>query len=127
MLRSLVGSEMCIRDRYGDPANEMTRLHHLGNATGMRDHFPHHEPGHVRLNNGSYGATPACVLAAAEEFRRAMYASPDEFMGGIPGAENPLYLGMEAAREAVALHVARCKPEDVVTTIASPSLQHRHV
>ncbi len=42
----------------------------------MADAFPH-RPRLLRLNNGSYGAAPAAVLAEADDWRKRYTADPD--------------------------------------------------
>ena len=49
----------------------------LGHA--LRDEFLL-EPDFVTVNHGSYGATPKCVLAAQDHWRRRMEAQPSRFM-----------------------------------------------
>jgi isopenicillin-N epimerase len=45
------------------------------------------DPDFVTVNHGSFGATPECVLAEQETWRRRMEAQPTRFMGtGLPGA-----------------------------------------
>ncbi len=45
------------------------------------------DPDFVTVNHGSFGATPECVLAEQESWRRRMEAQPTRFMGTVlPGA-----------------------------------------
>jgi isopenicillin-N epimerase len=45
------------------------------------------DPGFVTVNHGSFGATPKCVLAEQDNWRRRMEAQPTQFMGTVlPGA-----------------------------------------
>ncbi|CAH0366670.1 unnamed protein product [Pelagomonas calceolata] len=47
-------------------------------AAKFASDFDHHAPGIARLNHGSFGATPAPVLAATEACRARWLAQPDE-------------------------------------------------
>jgi isopenicillin-N epimerase len=45
------------------------------------------DPDFVTVNHGSFGATPECVLAEQDQWRRRMEAQPTRFMGTVlPGA-----------------------------------------
>src|ERR1019366_3223165 len=45
------------------------------------------DPDFVTVNHGSFGATPECVLAELDAWRRRMEAQPTRFMGTVlPGA-----------------------------------------
>src|SRR5665213_4153090 len=45
------------------------------------------DPDFVTVNHGSFGATPECVLAEQDTWRRRMEAQPTRFMGTVlPGA-----------------------------------------
>src|SRR5580658_7194459 len=41
------------------------------------------DPDFVTVNHGSFGATPDCVLADQENWRRRMEAQPTRFMGTV--------------------------------------------
>ena len=58
--------------------------------------FSHLDPAVVRLNHGSYGAAPRCVLQHQSELRDAQHANPDLFLGPALGGK------MAEARAAVA-------------------------
>ena len=68
--------------------------------------FPHHHDGLIRLNNGSFGAAPSCVLKKAQEFRDAWQSDPDGYY--TEGTLNDL---METSRKRVATEVAQCHVE----------------
>jgi isopenicillin-N epimerase len=57
------------------------------------------DPDFVTVNHGSFGATPACVLAEQDAWRRRMEAQPTRFMG----TELPAALRSAAARLAAFL------------------------
>src|ERR1700733_10178523 len=52
----------------------------LGRATR---HAWRLDPNFVTVNHGSFGATPECVLAEQETWRRRMEAQPTRFMGTV--------------------------------------------
>jgi selenocysteine lyase/cysteine desulfurase len=58
--------------------------------------FGHLDPAVVRLNHGSYGAAPRCVLEQQAALRDAQNANPDLFLGPVLGGK------MAEARGAVA-------------------------
>lgn len=64
-----------------------------------KEHFPHHVDTVVRLNNGSFGACPSCVMDAAEKYRQMWMERPDEFW------DETLGVSMEESRKATAEQV----------------------
>lgn len=57
-------------------------------APAFASDFDHHAPGIARLNHGSFGATPAPVLAAVEKCRARWLAQPDdEYFSGALDAD----------------------------------------
>ena len=61
-----------------------------------RAEFGHLDPSVVRLNHGSYGSAPRCVLEQQAALRDAQHANPDLFLGPVLGTK------MAEARVAVA-------------------------
>ena len=58
--------------------------------------FGHLDPNVVRLNHGSYGAAPRCVLEQQAALRDEQHSNPDHFLGPVLGTK------MAEARKAVA-------------------------
>ena len=58
--------------------------------------FRHHNPKVLRLNNGSFGAAPTCVMNAVDEVRARWLAEPDRWWLSYLGP------GMDAASRACA-------------------------
>ena len=87
-----------------------------------KKHFSHHSANVLRVNNGSFGACPDCVLLEQNKIRKKWFAEPDsEWLQEIPK-------GIELARECVAARVAKCPTEDMVlvdnVTTASSMVSH---
>lgn len=61
-----------------------------------RSEFGHLDPTVVRLNHGSYGASPRCVLEHQAALRDAQHSNPDLFLGPVLGTK------MAEARMALA-------------------------
>ena len=63
--------------------NDDDKMPPLPFGHALRDsEFGHLEQGLTRLNHGSYGAAPRCVLAAQDGYRARQHADPDSFLGG---------------------------------------------
>ena len=70
--------------------------------------FGHHSKEVARLNNGSFGSPPACVLKAQDEIRRSWLQQPDEwyFTGKLHREQR------KAARSAIP-HITRADPDTI--------------
>ncbi|KAJ7548296.1 hypothetical protein O6H91_07G006000 [Diphasiastrum complanatum] len=73
----------------------------------IESQFAHHQKGIARLNNGSFGSSPARVLVAQAEWQQLWLQQPDEFYFG------PLERGLVASRMAVASLINACDVGEV--------------
>ena len=80
--------------------------------------FAHHADGVARLNNGSFGSSPAPVLAADARARRAFRANPDALFFGDGAASLDEQLA-EAARSA---EVAMCAERGTVALVENATV-----
>ena len=80
--------------------------------------FDHHAPGIARLNHGSFGATPAPVLAATEAYRARWLAQPDdEYFSGALDAD--LQAATAAAADAIGAPAAETALVENATVAAA--------
>ena len=80
--------------------------------------FDHHAPGIARLNHGSFGATPAPVLAATEACRARWLAQPDDdYFSGALDAE--LQAATAAAADAIGAPAAETALVENATVAAA--------
>ena len=87
-------------------------------APAFASDFDHHAPGIARLNHGSFGATPAPVLAATEACRARWLAQPDdEYFSGALDAE--LQGATAAAADAIGAPAAETALVENATVAAA--------
>ena len=87
-------------------------------APAFASDFDHHAPGIARLNHGSFGATPAPVLAAVETCRARWLAQPDdEYFSGALNAE--LQAATAAAADAIGAPAAETALVENATVAAA--------
>ena len=87
-------------------------------AARFASDFDHHAPGIARLNHGSFGATPAPVLAATEACRARWLAQPDdEYFSGALDAE--LQAATAAAADAIGAPAAETALVENATVAAA--------
>jgi hypothetical protein len=79
----------------------------FGNALRQKQ-FNHHGLDLCRLNNGSFGACPAMVLAAQQQVRAEWLLNPDDFWHSLPSR----YLAMQSSL-AKDLFGNQVRPEDL--------------
>ena len=87
-------------------------------AAKFASDFAHHAPGVARLNHGSFGATPAPVLAAVENYRAQWLAQPDdEYFSGALDAD--LQAATAAAADAIGAPAAETALVENATVAAA--------
>ena len=95
----------------------MARLVRLA-APAFRNDFAHHAEGVARLNHGSFGATPAPVLARERELRDTWLAHPDaEYFSG--ALNDDLAEAAEAAGAAIGAPANTCALVDNASVAAA--------
>eukprot|EP00658_Telonema_sp_P-2_P013342 TRINITY_DN15055_c0_g1_i2.p1 TRINITY_DN15055_c0_g1~~TRINITY_DN15055_c0_g1_i2.p1 ORF type:complete len:456 (-),score=97.58 TRINITY_DN15055_c0_g1_i2:239-1561(-) len=130
MLRSLVGSEMCIRDRYQRRVRglsletKMASRHVLAvwlvmGISGaekwghkLLSHWQMAD-GYMNLNHGSYGATPTIVTEARHRWYSVMEARPDYWFR-YNGNNHTLYGALDEVRERVGRMINAKNASEVV-------------
>ena len=91
---------------------------HAPSAAKFTKDFDHHAPGIARLNHGSFGATPAPVLAATEACRARWLAQPDDdYFSGALDAE--LQAATAAAADAIGAPAAETALVENATVAAA--------
>ena len=87
-------------------------------AAKFASDFDHHAPGIARLNHGSFGATPAPVLAATEACRARWLAQPDDeyFSGAL---DDELQAATAAAADAIGAPAAETALVENATVAAA--------
>lgn len=101
-----IAASLADRDGYSAPAN----FHFVSEsreATLQRE-FAHHEPGVARINNGSFGSAPKCVLDDQAEWKAQWLRHPDAFCW------DPLTDGFLAARKGLAELIGYPDVDEVV-------------